>query len=65
LIGFAWIVWKMLPNHAAWQTILAATATWLAAAIALWFARKRHMLRRMLTASQVLASAHRPTHHRR
>lgn len=52
LILFAFIVWRMLPNHAAWETILSATVAWLVAAIALWFARKRHILRKILPTGQ-------------
>lgn len=48
LIAFAWFVWKILPQLPLWQTLLAATAIWLATSVLLWFLRKRHFLRRSL-----------------
>lgn len=45
LIAFAFYTWKMLPQHAAWQTLLCATGIWLATSIVLWYARKRHVIR--------------------
>src|SRR2546421_5742066 len=36
LISFALVVWKVLPSHALWMTLLAATMTWAVVCISTW-----------------------------
>jgi hypothetical protein len=46
LIGFATCVWRMLPQHAAVLALATAMGVWVSASILMWYARKRHVLRR-------------------
>jgi len=41
LAGFALVLWRMLPNHTPWLTLLAACAVWLVISVSLWKLRKR------------------------
>ena len=36
LISFAVVVWKVLPSHSLWATLLAATVTWLVVCVSTW-----------------------------
>jgi D-serine deaminase-like pyridoxal phosphate-dependent protein len=41
LLAFAGVAWAMLPQFATWQSLGAATLSWLALAVAAWFVRLR------------------------
>ena len=52
LISFALVVWKVLPSHAVWMTLLAATMTWAVVGVSTWIAcNKKRMWRRNRRAS--------------
>jgi Protein of unknown function (DUF3147) len=40
LLGFAWVVWKLLPIWNGAYTLLAALALWLAISVLIWWLRK-------------------------
>jgi hypothetical protein len=41
LAAFALVVWKTIPNHAAWLVLIGATLVWMAFSVLLWQIRKR------------------------
>lgn len=56
LICFGWYVWRMLPQHGVWSTLLCATTIWLAVSILIWYLRKRHVLRNLLQTMPLISS---------
>jgi hypothetical protein len=40
LLVFAFLVWKVLPNHAPWLVLAAATLIWLTVSVLVWQIRK-------------------------
>lgn len=46
LLGFALIVWKLLPDHASVVVIALATMVWLLLSVGLWLLRKSRLLHR-------------------
>jgi Protein of unknown function (DUF3147) len=59
LMGFAFVLWRMLPGQNPWLVIPSATAVWAVISISLWELRKHRIFRRRAKAS----SAHRPNPH--
>lgn len=57
LLGFALMVWQLVPRNSPWLVLAAATAAWSLGAMALWFIRKRKLWRR-LGARSVPVSQH-------
>jgi predicted lysophospholipase L1 biosynthesis ABC-type transport system permease subunit len=47
LIAFAWFVWKLIPDHAAWLVIGGATLLWAAVCAIVWLLWKKNVLRRL------------------
>jgi len=45
LVGFALLVWKMLPDYGTEFVLLSATLTWLALAITTWVVWKKRIWR--------------------
>ena len=41
LLGFALVVWRFVPRHAAWMVLTVATIAWLTISVSLWLIRKR------------------------
>ena len=41
LVGFAIVVWRVLPRHSAWLSLTVASLIWLTIAVAIWWFRKR------------------------
>jgi hypothetical protein len=46
LMGFAFILWQLLPDHNPWLVIPLATAVWIVISISLWELRKRRIFGR-------------------
>lgn len=40
LVVFAVVVWKLVPRHADWMVLIAATTSWLAVSVLAWKIRK-------------------------
>jgi hypothetical protein len=57
LVGFALVLWRMLPGRNPWLIIPIATAVWTVIAIALWKLRKNRIFGRH---PQRAASHHSP-----
>jgi hypothetical protein len=47
LIAFAWVVWKLMSDHAAWLVIGGATLLWAAVSAIVWLLWKKNVLRRL------------------
>jgi len=41
LLVFAVLVWKLMPSHKAWLVLIAATLSWLAVSVLIWYSRQR------------------------
>ena len=52
LMGFALVLWRLLPGHSPWLVIPVATALWIVIAFALWELRKQRLFGRHTRSSK-------------
>jgi uncharacterized protein DUF3147 len=61
LMTFAFMVWKLLPNHSAWVVIAGATLVWAVVAVGVWWLWKRNHLSGVFRSRKI--EAQRTTEH--